>query len=147
VRSIVCGVDDSNDASAALRVAAELARRLGLRLVVAHVTHTAIAGPQLAPAGRVPMLAEQVESGLEAGRRLVNAMVAAERLSDVDERVVYGFPAERLAELADDEAAELIVVGSRGRGALKAAFLGSVSRELIGVASCPVLVVPPGSEA
>ena len=40
--------------------------------------------------------------------------------------------------------AEMIVVGSRGRGAFKAAFLGSVSTSLIGVARCPVLVVPPG---
>ena len=39
----------------------------------------------------------------------------------------------------------MIVVGSRGRGAFKAAFLGSVSGELIGVARCPVLVVPPGA--
>jgi hypothetical protein len=49
-----------NDALAALRLAAGLARRYGLRLVVAHVTHTTIAVPQLAPASRVPMLAEQV---------------------------------------------------------------------------------------
>jgi nucleotide-binding universal stress UspA family protein len=39
----------------------------------------------------------------------------------------------------------MIVVGSRGRGAFKAAFLGSVSTSLIGIARCPVLVVPPGA--
>jgi nucleotide-binding universal stress UspA family protein len=60
---------------------------------------------------------------------------------------VNGYPAERLADLADEEGAELIVVGSRGRGAFKAAFLGSVSTSLIGVARCPVLVVPPGAAA
>jgi nucleotide-binding universal stress UspA family protein len=38
----------------------------------------------------------------------------------------------------------MIVVGSRGRGAFRAAFLGSVSSDLIGVARCPVLVVPKG---
>lgn len=37
------------------------------------------------------------------------------------------------------------IVGSRGRGAFKAAFLGSVSTDLIGVARRPVLVVPPGT--
>ncbi|MGH3062673.1 MAG: universal stress protein, partial [Gaiellaceae bacterium] len=40
---------------------------------------------------------------------------------------------------------DLIVVGSRGRGAFKAAFLGSVSNSLFGVARCPVLIVPPGA--
>jgi nucleotide-binding universal stress UspA family protein len=39
----------------------------------------------------------------------------------------------------------LIVVGSRGRGRFKAAFLGSVSNSLVGVARCPVLIVPPGA--
>lgn len=53
-----------------------------------------------------------------------------------------GIAAERLADLADEEEADMIVVGSRGRGAFKAAFLGSVSRDLIGVARRPVLVVP-----
>jgi nucleotide-binding universal stress UspA family protein len=53
-----------------------------------------------------------------------------------------GFPGDRLADLADEEAAELIIVGSRGRGAVKAAILGSVSTDVIGVARRPVLVVP-----
>jgi nucleotide-binding universal stress UspA family protein len=39
----------------------------------------------------------------------------------------------------------LIVVGSRGRGAFRSAFLGSVSSGLVGVARCPVLVVPAGA--
>ena len=58
---------------------------------------------------------------------------------------MLGFPADRLADLADEEAAELVVVGSRGGGPLKAAFLGSVSTDLIAVARCPVLVVPPAA--
>jgi nucleotide-binding universal stress UspA family protein len=39
----------------------------------------------------------------------------------------------------------LIVVGSRGRGRFKAALLGSVSNSLVGLARCPVLIVPPGA--
>ena len=68
-------------------------------------------------------------------------------LEQADRRVVVGHAAERLADLADEEEAEMIVVGSRGRGAFKAAFLGSVSTSLIGVARCPVLVVPPGARS
>jgi nucleotide-binding universal stress UspA family protein len=66
-------------------------------------------------------------------------------LDQAEQRVLIGYPAERLADLADEEGAQMIVVGSRGRGAFKAAFLGSVSTTLIGVARCPVLVVPPGA--
>ena len=59
--------------------------------------------------------------------------------------MLHGLPAERLADLADEEGAYLIVVGSRGGGAFKRAFLGSVSSDVIGLARRPVLVVPPGA--
>jgi len=81
----------------------------------------------------------------KAGVRLLEQIAAEHGLGDAERRVIVGFPAERLADLADDEDAELIVVGSRGRGRFKAAFLGSVSNSLVGVARCPVLIVPPGA--
>jgi nucleotide-binding universal stress UspA family protein len=81
----------------------------------------------------------------KAGARLLEEIAAEHGFGDAERRVVVGFPAGRLADLADDEDAELIVVGSRGRGRFKAAFLGSVSNSLVGVARCPVLIVPPGA--
>jgi nucleotide-binding universal stress UspA family protein len=144
--SIVCGVDGSPDSQAALAVAAELAEGLGARLVLAHVTdhvpaYTAV-GPMAAMSRPAPLT---VIDGLnEAGERLVAEMAEAAGLAEVELRVVSGVAAERLADLADEEVADMIVVGSRGRGAFKSAFLGSVSSDLIGVARCPVLVVPKG---
>ena len=148
--SIVCGVDGSPDSEAALAVAARLAERFGARLVLANVveyvpapyaTAGAIAGY---PVARAPVV-EVHEAQIEAGARLLERMAVQANVETAKKRVVTGFASERLADLADEENAELIVVGSRGRGALKAAFLGSVSTSLIGVARCPVLVVPPGA--
>ena len=48
-----------------------------------------------------------------------------------------------LVELASDLDAALIVVGSRGHGAVRAALLGSFSTRVLADASCPVVVVPP----
>ena len=146
--SIVCGVDGSAHSQAALRVAGRLSERLGLKLVVAHV-----AEPAYIPyAASVPFggmagghaLTEEVESQQEAAERLVGQIVVSSGL-DVERRGLVGVPADRLAALADDEDAELIVVGSRGRGAFTSAFLGSVSNSLVDVARCPVLIVPPGA--
>ena len=81
----------------------------------------------------------------EAANELLVELGATMGLEDADRRVVVGYAAERLADLADEERADMIVVGSRGRGAFKAAILGSVSTSLVGVARCPVLVVPPGA--
>ena len=149
-KSIVCGVDGSPDSEAGLAVAARLADRLDARLVLANVveyvhspyaTVGALGPPAVARAPLTDVLGEQVR----AGERLLEEMAEQANVEAAERRVVSGFAAERLADLADEEDAELIVVGSRGRGAFKAAFLGSVSTSLIGVARCPVLVVPPGT--
>lgn len=144
-RSVVCGVDGSAGARRALRVAAALADELRARLVVAHVVQPQLAvarGPAADQPATLPM-----EALLEAGNALLDRIGAEEQLANVERRVVLGFASDRLADLADDEDAELIVVGSRGRRGFKAAWLGSVSADLIGVARCPVLVVPPAMSA
>jgi nucleotide-binding universal stress UspA family protein len=149
-RSIVCGVDGSADSQAALSVAADIADRLGARLVLAHVVDYvpgpyAGVGPMGLAAMPRPRLTLAPDEQREAGAQLLAQIAGAAGFEQAEQRVVSGFAAERLVDLADEEQAELIVVGSRGRGAFKAAFLGSVSTSLIGVARCPVLVVPPGA--
>jgi nucleotide-binding universal stress UspA family protein len=142
--SIVCGVDGSRGARVALRHAAHLAEQLDVRLVVAHVVQPPVSARGLGPT--VPQLAEIPLAALHAaGEALVDRVLEEENLSDAKRRVVFGFPADRLANIAADEGAQLIVVGSRGRGTFKAALLGSVSADVLGVARCPVLVVPPGA--
>lgn len=113
-QAIVCGVDGSRAAEAALEVARRLSSLLGLRLVVAHV----------------------------ADQRQLEPIEIAPGPPDADHRVGVGLPADELAAIADEEGAELIVVGSRGRGTLKTALFGSVSGRLAEIARCPVVIVP-----
>ena len=150
--SIVCGVDGSPDSQAALEVAARLADRLGSTLILAHVAEPAYVPYAAAyPFGgtrgptAVAEEAESTQATQEDSERLLQRVAVAAGLAAAERRTAIGHPAERLAELADEENAELIVVGSRGRGALKSAFLGSVSYSLVGIAGCPVLIVPPGA--
>jgi nucleotide-binding universal stress UspA family protein len=145
IGSIVCGVDGSPEARAALRFAAELAERLGVRLVASHVVQPPTPVPGMGPSAR-ELAAVPVDALLAGGAALLERTLEEAELPEASRRVVLGFPADRLADLADEEAAELIIVGSRGRGSLRAALLGSVSAALIAVARCPVLVVPPHAE-
>lgn len=62
--------------------------------------------------------------------------------ANADREVRLGQPAAVLAEYAAEQDAEIIVVGSRGRGAWSSAVLGSVSSDLARVAPCPVMIVP-----
>jgi nucleotide-binding universal stress UspA family protein len=149
--SIVCGVDGSADSQAAVAFAADLASRLGTRLVLANVAESAhIPYAAAAPfgGGAVRMaVTDEIGAQEQAAEQLLEEVAAAYGLDDAELRVLAGLPGEGLADLADEEDASLIVVGSRGRGAFKAAFPGSVSNSLVGVARCPVVIVPPGAAA
>jgi nucleotide-binding universal stress UspA family protein len=140
--SIVCGVDDSREARAALRIAAGLAVLFDVRLVAAHVVRPPAPAPGIGLSARELMDVSPDEL-LASGDALLERILEEEELPHAERRVVLGLPADSLAALADEEAAELIVVGSRGRGAFRAALLGSLSTSLLGIAPCPVLVVPP----
>jgi len=140
--SIVCGVDGSAGSEAALAVAAELAEGLRARLVLAHVADHMPVYSAVGPIAAMPPPAPMTVSVNQARARLLAEMAEAAGLEEAEQRVVWGIAAERLADLADEEAADMIVVGSRGRGPFKTALLGSVSSGLISLARCPVLVVP-----
>lgn len=143
-RSIVCGIDGSRESRAGLRVAARLSDRLGLRLVVAHVSQGAVFAP---PYGTTPIVERATEEDLRTAEELLARVASEEDVASAERRALHGVPAECLADLADEKRAAFIVVGSRGRGAFRGALLGSVSQDLLGIARCPLLVVPPGATA
>ena len=135
--SVVCGVDWSEDSSAALNVAVELSRRLRAQLVLAHVVEER------------PTFPYGSETALNRSRHHAHneAMLMFERVERrlgavaLQPRVLFGAPADELADLAEEEDAALLVVGSRGRRALKAALFGSVSSALSRASDRPVVVV------
>ena len=127
-RSIICGVDDSESAHGAARVARELSARLRLRLVFVRVLDADSAADEI---GRV------------AARLNHLAHSATEVDCGAHWRVDVGHPADRLVAMAKDEHAALIVVGSIGP---RSSLLGSISADVSRRAPCPVVVVAPGAD-
>ena len=66
----------------------------------------------------------------------------ADRLGDVPTAVAQGPAAPTLLDIAGEIVADLIVTGRRGRGDLAELVIGSVSHDLVHLASLPVVVVP-----
>ncbi len=131
--TIVCGVTDTAESHEAVQVAAALAARLDLRLVLAHVTE-----PALVPHGHTDAPArERIVEPLEA--------VARELCEDVEGQIVPGARVEALTRVAADEGADMIVLGSRPRGARGHQLRCTLARELEAAQAVPVLIAPPAT--
>jgi nucleotide-binding universal stress UspA family protein len=139
---IVVGVDDSVGARSALRWALAEAQLFGASVEAVHVYQFELAW--------IDATDEHVEQWRQDAARkaavLLSEVVAgvAGRSPSVPvkELVIEGQPAAALVQAADKNA-DLLVVGSRGRGGLAGMLLGSVSRRCIEHSPCPVVVVPP----
>ncbi|EHI40439.1 universal stress protein [Rhodococcus opacus PD630] len=140
---IVVGVDGSESSKAALEVAFEQAAARGASLVAVNVWSDVSVQPSLGASPEDPLW-----SSIQTGEEVVLSERLAgyqERYPDVTvERVVArDRPVRVLSEFA--EKAQLIVVGSRGRGGFKGMLLGSTSNALLHTADCPVMIVRPES--
>jgi nucleotide-binding universal stress UspA family protein len=131
--TIVCGVSDAPDGRVAAELARALGARLGLRLVLVHVIDGVPVGTHES------LSARQRQTGAE---ETLNA-IAREIGNGAEKRVVLGERAEALAQIAAEEGADLIVVGSRTVGLGSRKLRCTLARELEAVTPVPVVVAPP----
>lgn len=138
MNTIVAAVDGSEPSLRALRMAAGLAAKFGARLVMAYAVE-----PVTLPADAFPVPLAEIEASHHAWaeRMLAGAIERLELPKPVVRRVVDGPPAAAILKVAKEEKADLVTVGSRGRGAFKRALLGSVSDRIVRTAECAVLIV------
>lgn len=141
---VVVGVDGSDGARAALRYAFLAAARRGARLDVV------VAYPPGIPWRWDPTIdapdVESVRADLGARADSFGAEVrrTTPGVQDVPVTVLTAPGAAARVLVDSSEAADLLVVGSRGRGAVRSAILGSVALHVVGHAPCPVVVVHEG---
>ena len=100
------------------------------------VVGTGMAGGVISPAE-----AERIdEEQLAAGRRTLDETCNRLGLADAEQLIVRGSAGPALCELAATLPATVIILGTRGRGGLRRAVLGSVSDHVVRNAGCPVLI-------
>ena len=141
---VLLATDGSEDAALAARAAIDLSSRTGAKL---HVMHAWQEMPQRwYPAANAAYLARW---HARQARELLECQVeeikgAGGKVAESHRRL--GPPADVIVELAEKLGADLIVVGSRGLGAVGHLLMGSVSEGVVHYARCPVLVVRGGEE-
>jgi nucleotide-binding universal stress UspA family protein len=120
--TVVCGVTETLAGRGAADLAHALGARLGLRVVLVRV----------------------VEEGTANARQILDE-IALEVGEGTETRVMLGNPADALAEVAADEGADLIVIGSRPSGIASRRLRCALARELEAATPIPVVMAPPAT--
>ena len=136
---ILVGIDGSESSRAALRFALAEARQRGTSVRAVGVWHVPVTayGSAFVPANLT--LREDLETAARDGLQRAIADAAAADV-EIETAVKEGQPADVL--LKEAQAAELLVVGSRGLGGFRGLLLGSVSQQCAHHAPCPLVIVP-----
>jgi nucleotide-binding universal stress UspA family protein len=139
-KKILCPIDFSEPAAAALKTAAEAARENDAELVLVHVYQP----PAIAYAEASYGLGELIDAiGKDAEQHLAEARrtLMAEGVKRVETRAILGIPWDVIVNLAGQIHADVVIIGTRGRSGIKHVLLGSVAERVVRHSPCPVLVV------
>ncbi|HEX9846889.1 MAG TPA: universal stress protein [Acidimicrobiia bacterium] len=137
-RVVVVGIDGSDHSLVALRRAAEEAR---LRQAETHVVHVADVSPAVlhlpgdVTIDTADLAASQRKAVWEKAEPVLSAFEVTSKQVDLE-----GYPADALVDYCDQTNADLLVLGTRGRGRLSSTFLGSTSLRALERAHCDVLI-------
>jgi nucleotide-binding universal stress UspA family protein len=120
---ILVATDRSREAELAATTAADLAKSTNSAVHVVHVG--------------LDQFRDEAQNELDTEV----GMVREAGVTNVQAHLKFGIPAKTIVDLAEEEGIGLIVMGSRGRGGVRRALIGSVSSSVVPHAHCPVLVV------
>lgn len=143
-RRILCPVDFSEHSALALKYAAVGARAFGAELTVLQALDFEL--PPYFTASQTPQLKKEARGAKAAARKYLVAHVRrtlAPVAKDLASRIVVveGHPTDAILETAERSGADLIVMGTHGRGGPRRLLLGSVTENVVRHARVPVFVV------
>jgi nucleotide-binding universal stress UspA family protein len=139
MKTVLVAVDGSQPSLKAVLMAAEIAVKFGAKLALVHVVPKLVLPPDVYGL----TLAEVEREHRAYGEKMIEKAIAAIPFPGLETTttVLYGSPAEAIAEEAAASDVGMVVVGSRGYGAVARVFLGSVSDRIVHICPKPVLVV------
>jgi len=140
-KTIVVATDFTGTASSALRYAKAIALRHKSVLVVVHVIDpVGYAFPE-----GIPNSAAADQTAREELRKIEEE--TQQHGIPIHSVVETGIVFERILQAVEDHHGDLLVLGTRAKTGIGRAALGAVARRLLAKAECPVLTVPPDSQA
>jgi nucleotide-binding universal stress UspA family protein len=145
IGTIVVGSDGSDTAAVAVRNAAELAKSVGARLHVVSA-YRPLSGVRVAGADADPERTDWAVTGTVNVDAVLDGVAGMTRAIGVEADCYArrGDPAEAILDVAEEQGADLIVVGDKGMHGSRRFLLGSVPDKVSHHAPCSVLIVRTG---
>lgn len=140
-KKIVFPTDFSSSSDAALKYATSLARDTGATLMIVHVEE-----PPLAYGGG-EMYYGIPEPNTEALLKMLHAITPTDKAVPFEHRLLAGDPAGAVVEFAENENADMIILGTHGRTGLSRLVMGSVAEVIVRRSPCPVLTFKEPKQA
>jgi nucleotide-binding universal stress UspA family protein len=139
-KKIMCPTDFSDASRLSIRVAADLAARDHGELCLVHVVEVE---PALSTDPNFVMEIPEYERTLHAdAQRQMDALAACVKNVNVRTMIGHGDPGDEIVRIAQEEAADLIVMPTHGRTGLDRVVFGSVAEKVVRHAHRPVLTMP-----
>lgn len=143
IQRILYATDLSSGSEPAWHEAKQLGRLFNAEILLVHVVPFVVLPTEgYFPPQLYDELVKSARREAESGFDRLLGSVAASGLK-VRIRLEDGAPAQRILEVANEERADVVIVGTHGRTGLQRAILGSVADRLVRQAPCPVVTVPP----
>jgi nucleotide-binding universal stress UspA family protein len=145
INKILCAVDFSSHSKDVAEHARLFAKSLGAEVIVVY------AAPSLSqyvgfhvPTASIETLVGEIVTGAE---KTMEAFVS-ENFADINAsgRVVTGYAAEEILDVAEAEKVDMIIIGTHGRKGIDRILFGSVAEKVVKSASMPVLTIRPEIE-
>ncbi len=144
INTLILCADGSDVATQALQSGFALLRTAARVMVVTVLEHgdeSAVTGTGIAGGVMTADEFDELESSRQAeGQAILERTAATLGIANAELRVLRGDPGSTLCRLATELSADALVMGSRGRGRIRRALLGSVSEYVVRNAPCPVVV-------
>ena len=142
ISTILVPIDFSDVSTKVVRMADELARAFGSRIVLLYVTEPEPEFVGFEPGPQSVRMAVARDFAAEHQRLEEFKSLISGEGKDVLALHIQGPLVEKVLSQAKEQDASMIVMGSHGHGALYSLLVGSVTSGVLKSATCPVVVVP-----
>jgi len=136
---ILVAIDGSKMSNKALKAALQIARERYSKVGVIHVEKNVMISENMTT-DSIDEIYSKINNEADSLFNEARSLAESEEL-EIDTHYVMGDPAVQIVKTAEQGNYQLIVMGSRGLGAIKGIVMGSVSYKVLQLSQCPVLII------